>query len=599
MPRLGPLAAAALAAALTLPAAASAAPGWTAPQPFPTSSTSVYAIDAAMSPGGDVAVAWSGDDRPARGMVTRESAIATKQPGGAFAIDRHAGWGDIVIDMDASGRVHRAYQDGPEIRLDGEVVATGYVESLLLDVSANGTAIVAWQTYDNTIRARIRPAGGTLGPVQTLATSSDEPQVAIADSGEAIAVWQNDASPWTMHYKVRPAGGAFPGSATPIGTPVTTPREPNLAMNARGDAQLVYVNNPGGGATQYGAAHRRAGEPFAETPAVSGPQAFYEAGVAAIAPNGDGLVAYRGDAARVVVRRGNTYDSTPDPLATSGQRLQATYDGRGNAYVAWIDRPGTLNVLRAARMTAGADGFDAPATIPTGEDEPMKLALAADAAGNAALAWHAFDGGTASVRVAGWDGAAPQIRSIAVTDPVAGLATAVRADVADVWSPVTATWAFGDGGSATGAAATHVFATPGATSATVTATDARGLSTTATRGLSVAPAPAPVITPPATTPAPAAPRAATPRGAALTASGLTLTRRDLRFRLSAKATVKVTIERCAARCARVRTLTVRGSAGANRVSLGRKRLPRGRYRVTIARRGQRTPLASKRLTVKR
>ena len=54
-----------------------------------------------------------------------------------------------------------------------------------------------------------------------------------------------------------------------------------------------------------------------------------------------------------------------------------------------------------------------------------------------------------------------------------------------------------------------------------------------------------------------------------------------------------------ATASKIRTRSAAIRSGANRVSLGRRRLARGRYRVTITRSGQRVPLATKRLAVKR
>lgn len=530
MLRLGPLAAA-LAAALTLPAAASAAdPGWTAPQPLGPVTTNLYAVDAAMSPGGDVFVAWSGDDRAARGTATRqsESVVATRRLGGSFSVDHRLGRDVMTIDADASGRAHQAWVDDTGLWLDGVRISTEDTDPFDLDVSPSGNAIVGWRASDGAIRARIRSASGVLGPVQTLAPSGGEdPEVGIADSGEAMVVWQSDSTPWRLYYKVRPAGGAFPATAGEIGSALSTPREPDLAMNARGDAQLVYVNNPGGGATRWGAAHRRAGQAsFTQAPSVGEEMTSYEAAVAAIAPNGDGLVAYVGADARVAVRTGDTYDPTPDLLSVDGRRLKATYDGRGTALVGWIELGGATDALRVARRPAGTTSFAAPATMAIGATQPQRLSLAADDAGGAVLAWQAWDGRSTSVNVATYEVRRPPVRTAEVPSP----------------------------------------------------------------------APAATPTPPA---APATPRATVARTATLTVRGLALTRRDLRFRLSAASRLAVTIERCAPRCKRVRRFTVRGRAGANRVSFGRRRLARGRYRVTIARSGQRAPLATKRLTLKR
>jgi PKD repeat protein len=57
----------------------------------------------------------------------------------------------------------------------------------------------------------------------------------------------------------------------------------------------------------------------------------------------------------------------------------------------------------------------------------------------------------------------------------------------DTWSPVAISWDFGDGAKAAGAAVSHVYATLGTKTVTVTATDAVGNSSSQTRSISVTP----------------------------------------------------------------------------------------------------------------
>ena len=72
----------------------------------------------------------------------------------------------------------------------------------------------------------------------------------------------------------------------------------------------------------------------------------------------------------------------------------------------------------------------------------------------------------------------------------AGTPVAVNASGFSIWSPLTATWSWGDGTSAqTGNVTSHVFSKPGAYSIVTTVSDAVGNAITSTHQITVAPAP--------------------------------------------------------------------------------------------------------------
>ncbi len=66
-----------------------------------------------------------------------------------------------------------------------------------------------------------------------------------------------------------------------------------------------------------------------------------------------------------------------------------------------------------------------------------------------------------------------------------GLTVTVSSAIAGGTPPYTYEWAFGDGGSATGASATHTYAAPGTYLVSLTATDSAGNSNTATDSVTV------------------------------------------------------------------------------------------------------------------
>jgi hypothetical protein len=184
--------------------------------------------------------------------------------------------------------------------------------------------------------------------------------------------------------------------------------------------------------------------------------------------------------------------------------------------------------------------------------------------------------------------------TVTVGQAVAYTGSATDADPGE--TPALA-WAFDDGGSAAGAAATHAFATPGSHTATLTATDPAGAVGTAQVVVTVVAAagpPVPVV-PSADVTAPVITRAAV-RG------------RLARFVLSEAAAVTVTLERRVGR--RYQRVSGRfrmagAKAGANRLHFPAKRfrtLRPGRYRATFVARdaaGNVSQRVRKRFSVRR
>ena len=117
---------------------------------------------------------------------------------------------------------------------------------------------------------------------------------------------------------------------------------------------------------------------------------------------------------------------------------------------------------------------------------------------------------------------------------MAGKAVSMSAQATDSISAVTIGWDFGDGSRATGSSLTHTFATPGSYTVTVTARDAAGNVSTATRTINVTPAPR---TPTDQTPTDQIPADQTPP----VISGLTVT--NAQFRTSRVSTAALAAKR--------------------------------------------------------
>lgn len=204
---------------------------------------------------------------------------------------------------------------------------------------------------------------------------------------------------------------------------------------------------------------------------------------------------------------GGTVESRVEVGAGTGlPRAVMAADGRG--FVAWSNGAANAVVVSPDGAFGPTTTLSPPGITVAGVLTVSTTVIAADAAGDAILAWDGNDG-TRQVGLRFFDGAGPQLGSLSVPDSAtAGIAAAFSVAPFDVVSNVPSVrWAFGDGTSAEGAVAAHAYATPGNYAVVVTATDAVGNATSATRAISVTAAPLPPAPPAPLPPAPSEPSA--------------------------------------------------------------------------------------------
>ena len=420
------LIATAAAAALLVPASALAAPGWTPPETtgsVPFMST----LEAALGGDRSVGVVWADGanyelaDGPGGGALTPRGPLA-------------AWWADI--DADDAGNLTVAWAVGSAVNVATrppggafgapEQVSTAGAQAYV-DVSPGGTTLVAWRGGTG-LRARIRPAGGSFGPeLVIVATDVNEPVVAVADSGEAIAAWETQSG--TVQHKIRPAGGVFPEQPSAFGD-VEVTGDVDVAMNARGDAQLVFSANDAEGHSRYGGGHRGPGEAFRYDGEVSEPIGSSSMPSVAIAENGDGLLAWvSGPLAQASVRRGEDYDDLQN-LSTGGLEagtVAAAMSPAGEAVVAW-DEDGaaaddaTLQVARRAPQDAA---FGEPVELDVGGEHIDDLRLRSNARGDVVAVYGFETADDTRVRHTLWRAADPKTPAVKPTPGGGGRAAVV------------------------------------------------------------------------------------------------------------------------------------------------------------------------------
>jgi hypothetical protein len=503
--------------------------------------------------------------------------------------------------------------------------ADKYVQSPRIAVDAAGNALVAWSQGDG-LGVAFRPAGGAFEPPTTLGGANDGNNgfdLEFDGHGNVMALWATNVDNASyVRAAMRPLQGSW-GLVQTIAGPVAHAGDASLAFDTAGNAVALFglwdatITDT----TKYRpwTSYRPAGGTFDAPQDLSFNNRGNWGTDVAFDPQGRAIAVWsQGFQPQAAIRATNGIWAPGERLSpaahdsTSGASVAV--DHLGNALVMWVGTSSDgYNVRYSLKPADGGFGEMQTLTNDGSASSYFRPVAGFDAQGNAAALWRHFDQSSNElVDVAGYDAAPPQLRSLSV--PATGQAGATLpfgVDAVDVWSPFTTTWTFGDSTTATGNETSHVFGAPGDYTATVTATDTLGNTSSRSQGLTVTPPPATIQGPPAPDPAPVLSALtlspvqfrATLRGASIAAARAGTT---VRYRLSESATTRFQVQRATTgrrvggRCVRTtrrnrrqrpctRYVTQRGSfkhigvGGANKLRFtgrlrGRKLAP-GRYRL--------------------
>lgn len=431
---------------------------------------------AAIDGAGTAIVVWQRFDAMSTNTVVQ---AAIRPAGGSFGAP-------VPLSATGSGAVH------PQIAMN-----------------AAGDAVVAWEHLVGqtmAVQAVVRPAGGTFSaPVDLSAAglSGPLPRVAIDGAGNATVVWtQAGPAGTTVQVATRPAGGSWAPAADL--SPADDAGSGRVATNGSGETIAVWTQADAANNTIVQASVRPVGGAF------EAPADLSAAGRDAVDPHvaidaaGHAVAVWsRFDGSTRVVQTasrpaGGAF-GTPAGLSLAGGDARdpsVVANPAGDIVAAWQRSDGADTIVQAAVHRAGT-GFGAISDLSAPGRDAVAPQLGIDADGDAIAAWQRSDGTNTVVQAAGYDGAGPQLRGLNVPGTATrGTAATYSLSPLDVWSPVSSTqWSFDDGTTASGATVSHAFASVGAHAVTVSATDALGNATSATRVVSVA-APASLDPPP-------------------------------------------------------------------------------------------------------
>jgi PKD repeat protein len=240
----------------------------------------------------------------------------------------------------------------------------------------SGETVAVWERdgkdpFSKTVQASTRAPGGDFSAPIDLSLPSQDPELAITPGGEAVvAWWHRQGSFYLLQASFRPPGGSFSSPADVTAVPTgSSPPEVQLAANGGGAAVLAWR-------VQVVPQPTQEEEEDEETP---DPEA---AVAASYRPAGGGF-------------------STPEIVSPQPAEIgefaaapDVAVAGNGDAIVVWSygatpPEPEELpeREIEAAVRPAGSAGFDDPEGVSEGEGYAAAPAVAMDADGNAIATW--------------------------------------------------------------------------------------------------------------------------------------------------------------------------------------------------------------------
>jgi hypothetical protein len=508
-----------------------AAAGWQPPVSVLSDTKALVDVEVGVDAQGNAVAVWT-----QASIYWRRTQAATRPAGGAWSApvtfqvpDERSGWNpamavgaggdaaavwsstrisdpDRQFTMAATRDAGGAWSDPVTLSLQGEDDFGVTVEPAVA-VDAQGTTTAVWsESVDEgrVIRTRTRLRGGEWSEPQELTPRElglfpATPQLAVNPQGAVVAVWTWRVWPESagiIQAATRPAGGDW-SAPVDLSDPDLLMLEPQVALSAQGDAVAVWYSaspmssSPGVQAARWTAADGWG--PVADLSDLGG-----MARDVAIDPQGTATAVWEtrnavgGLVHASTSNPGGTW-SPPVDLSIRDERQgwgadpQVTTDPQGDVTVAWANLyRGVGGIAKAARREAGG-AWSPPVDLGQGR----LWSIAADPQGYVtALRTKLSSPGVDQIHSAVFDAVAPTLQTVTVpTSGVAGQPVAMSVLASDLWSTVTASWDFGDGGSAVGANVAHCYSTPGTRTVTVTGTDGAGNATSEQWTIDVEPDP--------------------------------------------------------------------------------------------------------------
>lgn len=344
------------------------------------------------------------------GQDASQQQVAFDQGGDAVAVWQSSGGPEPVI-MAAARPAGGAFTS-PQMLSNPSVFST----SPDVASDAQGDSVAVWLQFDGAnfrVQAAHRPAGGSFGAPQTLSAAgyeAREPRVAMNAAGEAVIVWSLDSGLGEEAQASSAAAGGVFGVAQNLTGFTGAASLPQVALDSHGDAIAVWEGWDGSN-IRIQEASRPAGGNFGAPEFLS--PAGDNAGTPQIAldSSGDALAVWRFDGSPASTIQGDHRlaggaFASPQTVSTSSsdpaQEPQVAFDAQSEGVVAWQQSDGSESRVYASVRTPGSSGsFEPQSTLDPGGQEAYEPSVAGDGLSGTIVSWKTFDGATNSTQAAG------------------------------------------------------------------------------------------------------------------------------------------------------------------------------------------------------
>jgi hypothetical protein len=289
--------------------------------------------------------------------------------------------------------------------------------ALQVAIDPQGEAIAVWDFYNGSheiVQASVRPAsGGSWQTPVNLSEASHEgyaPQIVISPAGEAIAVWEfYNGSHAITQASVRPASGGSWQTPVNLSDASHEAYEPQLAINAHGEAIAVWQFNNGSNQAVQASARPSAGGSW-QTP-VTLSEAGHNAQQAHVGVNGEGeaivtwdLFSGSNEVVQASARSapGSAWQ-TPTTLAEGNFNLffneqRVAIDSQGDAIAVWSLLTGAHEVVDASVRPGSGGSWQTPVTLAGATHDAQEPRVAVDPQGEAIATWSFYNGSYTAVQ---------------------------------------------------------------------------------------------------------------------------------------------------------------------------------------------------------